>query len=98
MVEPSFNAITDKMDTITPKPTGLNSNLQTGSSLNQTIKAFKEIQNDILDNIKGPQFDGMEQRDAVETLLRKLQKAVEEENSGKTREILELKDELASSE
>ena len=52
MVEPSFNAITHNMDTFTPKPTGLNSNLQTGSSLNQTIKAFKEIQTDILDNIK----------------------------------------------
>ena len=98
MVESTFNAITHSIDIITPKPTDPNKNLQTGSSLNQTIQAFKEIQYDILDNIKSPQIDAMEQRDAVETLLRQLQTAVEAENSEKTGEILEMKDDLASCE
>jgi hypothetical protein len=57
----------------------LNRNLPTGSSLKQTIQTFKDIQNDILDNIKQPHVDVREQRNAVETLLRQLQTAVDEE-------------------
>jgi hypothetical protein len=74
----------------------LNRNLPTGSSLKQTIQTFKVIQNDILDNIKQPQVDVREQRNAVETLLRQLQTAVDEENEEKTREINEMKEDMAS--
>ncbi len=74
----------------------MNRNLPTGSSLKQTIQTFKVIQNDILDNIKQPQVDVREQRNAVETLLRQLQTAVDEENEEKTREINEMKEDMAS--
>jgi len=77
MVEPTFNAIADNIETITS--TGPNKDLAVASNIEVSIDTFKEIWNVILEDIKNGQVNGIEQRNAVETLLRQLQ----EENSEK---------------
>jgi hypothetical protein len=80
MVDSSFNAITDNIDTTAP--TDMDQNPTPVKMLfPATSDTFREIREAIFGNINDPKGNAKEQRDAVEALLRQLQTAVEDENS-----------------
>ena len=76
MVDSTFNAITDNIDT-----TDMDQNPTPVKMLfPATSDTFREIREAIFSNINDPKANAQEQRDAVEALLRQLQTAVDDEN------------------
>jgi hypothetical protein len=67
-----------------------------------TIDNFRDIQQAIFDDlslhlskVNDPQLNTKLAKDAVETLLQQLKTAINEQNSGKAKEIMEMKDMMA---
>jgi hypothetical protein len=95
MVEPNKNALPEQINTAT---TDLDINARPTSKIQTVIANVREMEKAILDGINPSQLDAKQQRDAVDVLLKQLQTAVEEENSGKTQEIKEINDSIATQE
>jgi hypothetical protein len=70
--------------------------LTTDPILQETIKNFKEIQQNILDDIHDPQITPNAHDATIEEMLRQLRTAINERNSGKIQDIKEMKNYLAN--
>ncbi len=91
MVEPTKKTVTEQFDSTTATPTGMDQNQTPNNGIYSTLAVFREIQQDILDDIaqhlscvNDPKASAKQQRDAVDALLRQLQTAIDEVNSEKT--------------
>ncbi len=91
MVEPTKKTVTEQIDSTTATPSGMDQNQTPDIGINSTLAVFREIQQDILDEIaqhlssvNDPKASAKQQRDAVDALLRQLQTAIDEVNSEKT--------------